>query len=162
MRWVPLVCAVLLLSGCFHHGESEDDASADYAAQANAICRESNARFDTLGKPPERGTAAYGRYLRQAQAIAKDVSAKMDRLDVPHNLDSDLRQWRNQTEVVSRRAVAVKKASAKVDADLRSDRRVSDSDTNALAAANRALLASTERLDRLTPRAGLSDCVRED
>ena len=153
---MPLVCAVLLLSACFHQSESEE-----YAAEVEAICRESDARFEALGKPPTGGTAAYARYVRRAEAIATDVSARMKGVDVPRDLDSDLREWRNQTDVVSRRAAAVKKASAKVDAALRGER-VSDSDTNALAAANRALLASTERLDRLTRRAGLDDCVRED
>lgn len=166
MRSLPLVLAVLLLTGCFGDGgDSRGGASADFAKQVNGVCRESNNRFKALGKPPERDTPSYAQYVRHTRTIAREVGAKMRRLRVPRNVDPVLRQWRRQIDVLSRQSASVGRATAQLEADIRADRLSgpeSDAHLDALSKAEGDLIATTERLDRLSRRAGLTECVRQD
>jgi hypothetical protein len=164
MRRFPVALAVLLLTGCFGDGgDPQPGTSADFVKQVNRICRESDIRFKALGKPPERDTPSYAQYVRDTQTIVTEVTAKVRRVPASRDLDPLLRQWRKEIDVLLRRGRSVRRATARVDADRRASRLSSRAYEAHLEASIKALgllQASVGRLDRLTRRAGLTECVR--
>lgn len=53
----------------------------EYVRQANAICKETNAKVEALAEP--KTAAAYPAYVRQFVALAQDGQAKLRALRVP-------------------------------------------------------------------------------
>jgi hypothetical protein len=89
----------------------------------------------------------------------------MRRLRAARDLDAALEQWRREVEILARRGASVGRATAKLKADIKAGRLSgpeSNAHLDALAKAESALIATTERADRLSRRAGLTECVWQD
>jgi hypothetical protein len=164
MRWALLPVVLLLITGCFGH--SEDTAAptrAEYVKQANSICRESSVRLEALGRTPAGGTARYRKYVRDTSAIARAAMARLRRLRAPASLQPMVRELEGKMETLSRESALLRKATAKVDEDIRAGRLSSteaDAHFDALSKAQSAMLATLEQIDAVVRRMGLTECAR--
>ena len=162
MRICWLVVAALALTGCFHEGES--DASDRFQERVNAICVRHETQLEALGKAPAGGEPGLNDWERAVQRIARETAADLERLETPQDLDPALVAWRRQIDVLSRRADAASRAAKKMErvGSERISEAEFDARADAYAKAVEAMQGSQARLEVLTRRAGLDECVDDE
>ena len=162
-RWVASAPVVFVVAGCFgDNTDSETSARAHYVRQANAICREWDARRAALGPMPSGGAPSYDRYVGQSQAIAREEGSRIMALHTPKSLQPLKEEWREARRTLRRQSKSVERATARLKADLRRKRLSGPIVERHLAELHRAelaALAKTERIKPLFRRMGLDDCA---
>jgi len=88
---LPLCAAVTLGAGCGGGGSGERLTKAEYAAKADAVCREFQAQVDELGEP--QTLADLAALADKALPIVEEGVGKIRDLKPPEELQATVDEW---------------------------------------------------------------------
>ena len=135
-RFVAAVgLGALALAGCGDDGGGERLSSAEFVAQADAICRRYEARLDALGQPTN--FAELRSFADKALPIAKDGRDELDDLTPPEELEDTYDAWLDQgdeaIEIVERLRDAAEEGDQAEIGRIAADAQRTDAEANRLA-----------------------------
>jgi hypothetical protein len=139
---VLAVAIAVLATACGGGGKL---SKQELVAKANAICRDSDAKFKALGTP--RTMEDLKNFADKAMPIAKDGRKKLGDLEPPDELAATYRQWLAEGDKAVD-AIARVRAAAAAD-------RVTE-----VQKIGREARAEDAKSDRLATRLGFTDCVQ--
>ena len=120
----------------------------EFVSQANAVCKEANAKQEALKPPPNGGPASgFEPFVAQSLAITQPALASLEALTPPSNLQSD---WDKLIADGKAKMALTQKALAAAKAN----------DTSQFSAVIEQLQATSGQGDSLARSMGLTECAK--